>query len=200
MTAALTILVTLGACVTQEDVQKARDTTAIVVEETQALFDSVREERDAALLRAEQAVITRDIARAEAESLFAAQLDERLGDIQMTLDMGNEALERFDESLANWEGPGGLLQSFGEMALPFVPAPAQGGVVTALGIGGLIVRLVQKSKGLNSLALSTVKLAEKNESVARAIQDNAEMLRDKQSGAARKAIDSAQNGKKMSIL
>lgn len=186
-----------GGCgVTKEEAQGHRDVLAGEIEVGQDLVASLEEERDAALARADAAEQAEREAQAEAERAVAAMLEERIEDVNAYLAPQEEVLAAWDERIANWDETQandlGLITDAGAAILPFLPAPAQGPAVLGVAVAGVIGRLLNRSKALNSLAESTVKLANENPEVSSAIKGAAATLRSIQTAGARKAVDAAQ--------
>lgn len=198
----LTLVIVGGkGCMTFEQAQATRDTVAVGVEHGDALAASLAEERDAALARAEAAEQAADAARAEAERATAAKIQTAIDKVDEYLAPARENLVAWDKALANWDeasSGAGLVGEIGETVLPFLPLSWQAPGVMVLGIGGVLARLIQKSNGLNSLARSTVKLADEHPEVAEAIKASSSLLDKIQNRAAKAAIDAAQ-GKKAAL-
>lgn len=89
----------------------------------------------------------------------------------------------------------GIVDTIAGYALPFIPPPYQQLVLLGLPIAGLIERwgkAKRSGKALDSLAKSTVNLANDNWHVRQAIENNRYKLANTQTPLAKKAIDKAQ--------
>lgn len=191
------MIVPFGGCgMTLDEAKGHREALATEIQIGDDLAASLAEERDAALLRAEKAEAALDEARAEAEQATAKMLGDRLADVNEYLAPQREVLAKWDERIANWDDSQpndlGFLTDVGSTLLPFLPAPTQGPAVLVVGVAGVLGRLLNRSKALNSLAASTVKLANDHPEVATAIKAAGATLRSIQSSGARNAVDAAQ--------
>ena len=199
----VTTMTTMTGCVSEEQVQQAREAADTVVSETQLLITEARAERDEARTRLETAVSERDAARAAGDDAASDAAQARADGNQSFIDVIDSKLPAIESALAvaietrnsldsySSGGVAGFIDSVGSTILPFLPPGAQGPGVAILGVGGLLARLFQKSKALNSLAESTVRLAREDSGVASAIKTNAEMLRRTQTKTAGRAINAA---------
>lgn len=191
------VMLSLG-CVTKEQVEKAEQAATQVVDEGEILFDEMKTERDAALIRADQATADGAEDRARAERQLAATLDARIADVQKGLTVAVALRDELRDELANWQGPGDMFEAAGRVLLPFLPAPAQAPGVLVLGVGGMLARLFNRSSALKSLASSVVKLSNDNPPVSVAIIADSHKLRSIQTKSAQRAIDAAQ-GKRSAL-
>lgn len=185
----------------REDAQAMRDDTAAGIEEGTALRGTLALELAETRVRLDAAIAEADEARAEAERKNAELLETSIARVDSFLEPASASLEVWDTALATWDSQGdgaALIQTIGSKVLPFLPVEFQAPGLLVVSIGGAVWRLMQRSKSLNSLARSTVVLADKVPAVKDAISANADMLRVLQSTGAKAAVDAAQ-GKKLAL-
>lgn len=179
----------------REDAQANRDEAAVWVGAGTDLRADLSGQLDAARMRLEDALDALEMQRAAAEQANIALLEVSIARADEWLAPAGAVLAAWDEKLETWdEGQGGaqLIGQIGGAVLPFLPPGWQAPAVLILGIGGSLARAANRSKALNSLAASTVKLADRDPTAKELFASNADALRQTQTPGARAAIDAAQ--------
>lgn len=198
-----------AGCMTREQFQEGRDKAAQGLETARETLDSVKASQEAALAEAARLEIVRKaavdagdlIAAADAASLrdayteAADKMTQTIAGASEAIETGERLLDSLDEQLAEWDAGGSgvpVVDEIGSVVLPFVPPPYRAPAVLGFGLIAAGLRAWQSRKALNSLAKSSVKLAEKHPEVASAIAAEKQMLDEKQTPTAKRAIDAAQ--------